>query len=671
MNRSLVRSSSRREQLSLAPSELWYGRSTPVPPVRALRVGSLAFELDGVDLSRVRWGSTELVDRIYMSVRDRNWDTVLPVVSDLSVARRHGGLEVTFTASNRAGDIDFGWHGSITATSDGKIDYAMEGVAHSDFEFCRIGFCILHSEASAAGRPYRAETPDGAVSGVLPWLIAPQEIVDGRELALIPPCSSLEVDLDGVTVRTAFEGSLFSAEDQRNWTDASFKTCCVAGPDYPYPAARGRTFAQRVRLTTTKAAPARPVRSARNRSLEVGAPSGGTWPGIGLGIPGGSAGIGRREASRLAGLGLDHLRVDLHLAAPAWARTLAAAAATAAAVGARLEIALFVDDAGRDRLAQLGVALTGLPIARLIVLPEWTPTGRTTPPGLVEVVRTALHPATAGVALIGGTDGDFAELNRDRPPMDGWDGVSYSVNPQVHAFDDRSLMETIPTQATTVETARSFAGTTPILVGPVTLRQRFNPSAIGEATIAQGELPSSVDVRQMSLFGAGWTLGSIASLAGAGAVSLTYFETVGWRGVMDAASGNPSDAAFPSRPGMVYPMYHVFADLVDRAALQPLSLRPTIDGVTGVAMSDGDRLRVLVANLTASRVPLALGPFGGRSARMRLLDDASAATALLEPGRFRLSSAEVAVRAGQVHCTLGPFAYAWLEGTAAPSVHSR
>jgi hypothetical protein len=638
-----------------------------VPPVRALRVGSLAFELDGVDLARVRWGSTELVNRIYMSVRDRNWDTVLPVISDMRVAHRDGILEVAFTARNLSGDIDLSWRGSITATPDGRIDYAMEGVARSDFEFCRIGFCVLHSEAAAAGRTYRAETPDGTVGGVLPRLIAPQEIVDGRELALIPPCSSLEVDLDAITVRTAFEGSLFSAEDQRNWTDASFKTCCIAGPDYPYPAARGRTFAQRVRLTIMGAGIGHTGRPSRTERMEVGRPSGLAWPAIGLGIPEGSAGLASREASRLAAVGLDHLRVDLHLATPAWASTLTTATATAAAVGTRLEIALFLDESGRDRLTEVGVALTGLQIARVIVLPEWTSSVRTTPPGLVEAVRAALHPVLARTAIAGGTDGDFAELNRDRPATDGWDGVSYSVNPQVHAFDDRSLSETLATQATTIETARSFAGSTPILVGPVTLRQRFNPSAIGEATVAPGELPTSVDPRQMSLFGAGWTLGSIASLVSAGAASVTYFETVGWRGVMEGVSESRSGAGFPSRPGMVYPIYHVFADLADRGALQPIAVRPGREGVTGLAMSNGDRLRVLVANLTAARVMVAIGPLGGRSARVRSLDGASAAMALMAPGRFRLTSDTVVVRAGQVRYPLDPFAYGWLEGSAAPS----
>jgi hypothetical protein len=645
---------------------LWYGRAEPLPVVRSLHSGFLDFELDGVDLARVRWGRTELVNRVYMSVRDRNWDTVLPTISDIRVAERTGSVQVTFDARNQAGDIDLEWHGTITATDDGRVAYDMQGRALTAFEYCRIGFCVLHSAAAAAGRAYRAQTPDGLISGILPSLIAPQEIVDGREVALIPPCSSVELELDDITVRTAFDGSLFSSEDQRNWTDASFKTACFDGIDYPFMARPGHAFEQRVTLAATGRAPARPSRATRRARLEIGGAMSSTWPAIGLGMATQRArDLVAAEASRLASLGLDHLRQDLHLGAPDWADVLARGVRSASAVGARLELALFLDLAATERLPRLAAALSGVPLARVIVLPEWTPAVRTTAPGQVDGVRSAIGAIIGGATIAGGTDGDFAELNRDRPPTAGWDGVSYSINPQVHAFDNGSLAETLATQASTVETTRSFAGSTPVIVSPVTLRQRFNPSAIGEPIVADGDLPLSVDPRQVSLFGAGWTLGSIASLAAAGVASLTYHETLGWRGVMESARAPGSGPIFPSRPGMVYPMFHVFADLADRAAGAPVAVSSGDHAaLAGLALSKGDRMRVLIANLTAARSNVVVGPFDGHSARLRLLDDTSAATALLAATRFRRRTDPVAVRDGQIRLALGPFAYLWLEGAA-------
>jgi len=90
-----------------------------------------------------------------------------------------------------------------------------------------------------------------------------------------------------------------------------------------------------------------------------------------------------------------------------------------------------------------------------------------------------------------------------------------------------------------VQTARTFAGALPIAVTTLTLRKR---PALDRA-VAQP------DARQASLLGAVWTLGTAASLARAGAKSLTYYEAVGPRGVLEA------DAVFP--------LYHVLADLCE------------------------------------------------------------------------------------------------------------
>jgi hypothetical protein len=70
------------------------------------------------------------------------------------------------------------------------------------------------------------------------------------------------------------------------------------------------------------------------------------------------------------------------------------------------------------------------------------------------------------------------------------------------------------------------------------LKPRFNAVATGpEPEPAPGELPKPVDARQMSLFGAAWTLGAIARLAQSEAARLTFYETTGWRGVMETGDG--------------------------------------------------------------------------------------------------------------------------------------
>jgi hypothetical protein len=182
-----------------------------------------------------------------------------------------------------------------------------------------------------------------------------------------------------------------------------------------------------------------------------------------------------------------------------------------------------------------------------------TPT-ETTSSELVALVRRRLGDlAPVG----GGTNMDFAELNRRRPDPAAGEIIAWSANAQVHAADDASVMETLRGQAATVATARSFSGDCRLAVGPITLRQRFNPAATGPALPPEpGGLPAHVDPRQATAFCAAWTAGSVAELAMAGADSLTYFELVGPAGVV------AGQTRFP-----VYDVFAALAELHDQALL--------------------------------------------------------------------------------------------------------
>src|SRR5262249_28725506 len=138
--------------------------------------------------------------------------------------------------------------------------------------------------------------------------------------------------------------------------------------------------------------------------------------------------------------------------------------------------------------------------------------------------------------------------------------------------------------ASAVETARVLGLGRPVEVGPITLKKRLNPYATGPTPEpGPGELPARVDPRQMSLFGAAWTLGAIKHLAEQGAARATFFETTGWLGVMELEDGTPLPERFPSRPGQVFPMFHVFVDVNEfrgGEVLRSWSNRPlTADGL--------------------------------------------------------------------------------------------
>jgi hypothetical protein len=254
----------------------------------------------------------------------------------------------------------------------------------------------------------------------------------------------------------------------------------------------------------------------------------------------------------------------------------------------------------------------------------------------IRLARRHLKGHDPGALIGSGTNAYFAELNRERPPVAELDLVSYSLNPQVHAFDNASLVEALETQAVTVASARQFTGTIPLAISPITLKPRFNPNAIGAVVVPSPvELPSQVDVRQMSLFGACWTIGSLSYVAASGVYSVTYYETTGWRGVMEIEVGSPLQDAFRSLPGSVFPLYHVLADVGEFSGGQFVPTRSSDPlQVNGLALAKDEKRCILLANMSGEAKQVTVSGLAGQ-VRVHHLDETNALEAIQEPERFR------------------------------------
>jgi len=649
---------------TLSEYQLWYGVDRQPAETRELRAGGVTALLDGIDLRYVRIGSLETVRRIYVAVRDQNWNTIPGQQRITRLEQGQDRFEVEFEVEHQAHDLDYAWHGRIVGSPDGQIRYEMDGVAKSDFRFNRIGLCILHPFRESAGQPYHARTPQGEVSGYLPELIGQQRFENGYYVPLFPACSSLTIDAaDGERVRFDFEGDLFEMEDQRNWTDASFKTYCTPlSLGFPRQARTGTRIAQSVTISVEGA----PVERRREEGdeevrLSPGQMTGHHLPAIGFGMASDGASLSTRELELLQRLRPDHLRVDIHLARE-YAAALERAIENCQALNCSMEVAVFVTEESAGELDRLASLLQGRArIVRFLIFQEGAQTAHpseTTAPGLVGLARRHLQQVAPKAAFVGGTDMYFCELNRTRPQVEAMDGVAYTIIPQAHAFDERSLAETLEAQAETVKSARAFAGGRPLIVSPITLKRRYNPHAtVAEAERAPDELPDAVDPRQMSLFGAAWTAGSIKYLAESDAASLTYYETVGWQGLMERETGSPLPELFPSVPEMAFPLYHVFADVAewrDGSILECRSNRPL--AVTALAVESEGTLHLLAVNLTGTQQRVVIGPLASRQAWVRSLDAGTAQKAMLEPESFRRDGEQVEIEGGELVLDMAPCA---------------
>ncbi|MCG9895185.1 MAG: hypothetical protein MH204_06895 [Fimbriimonadaceae bacterium] len=329
-------------------------------------------------LRRLTWRGEEQVRAIYAAVRDESWGTV-PGETEAVVREEDGAVVVEF--QTRHVSRRFSFHGRIRLHPGEGLTFEVEGTAQERFQTMRTGLCLLHP-AEQAGAALQVTHPDGGTERLgFPVEIAPhQPVLD---------IARLEVE-GGPTIQ--FEGEVFEMEDQRNWSDASFKTYCrPLGLPSPYEVAPDAPIRHKITVTTggTGAFRAPEFIGRVPRWLVRLAP--GQSPDD---LPEGSI--------PWRGLFYADFRE------PGW---------TAPAISR-------LDQAGTVIRDPEGLAPDGAWAARVT-------DGRTPGDWLIR-------------------DGNFTELNRNRPAQGEFAGLAYPVQPQVHAFQDLDILENalmIPVQA--------------------------------------------------------------------------------------------------------------------------------------------------------------------------------------------------------------------------------
>jgi hypothetical protein len=619
----------------------FYGTDEPLPRQIALTAGPLTmvFEPELAFLRYLRLGQTEVIRGIYAAVRDRNWGTIAPRVTGLKIELREASFLASFDVECKQAPIDFLWRGEISGDREGNVRFRFSGQARSTFLRNRLGFCVLHPVRECAGKPCTVTHTGGSrEEGKFPLWVSPHQPF--KDMAAIRH----EI-APGLFAESVFEGETFEMEDHRNWTDASYKTYCTP-LDRPFPVEvkQGTRVEQSVTIRLEGKRPAPPKGFLIRRggiTLEPLAGQVRALPRFGVGLAAADAPPEPRELRRLAALRPAHLRVDYKSGD---ASVIERAILESKALAAPLEIALHLSDKAEEELRELGGYLTKhrARAARFLVYHQ---AEKSTGPKWVKLARERLSGAAPGAQFGGGANAYFAELNRGRPDPAALDFLCFSVNPQVHAFDNASLVENLEAQADALNSARQFSGGKPILATPVTFKPRFNPNAT-----AAGADTDRFDPRQRSLFGAAWTTGSVKYIAQGGAQSVTYYETTGPGGLLES--------------GVVFPLYHILADGIEFAGGEVTFSRSSSPlEVDGFMLRRGNRVRAVAANMTPEAQAVRLTfPSSARRLRVRRLDEHSLRSATESPETWRLQPGDViSPAAGVVSLALGPFAVATID----------
>ncbi|RYC33668.1 hypothetical protein D3273_03580 [Lichenibacterium minor] len=603
----------------------WYGTAAPAPASRLLVAGALVAELVEGNLRAIRFGGTEVLRAVAYVVRDADWGTLAPAIADLRIEEREGEFTVRYTGHCvSTSGATLSYRVAIRGAEDGTLAFDAEAEARGGFETNRCGFCVLHPIRHLAGRPVTIEHGDGSIEETrMPDLIEPwQPFKDIRAI-------THEVRR-GLSATCRLEGDTFEMEDQRNWSDTSYKTYVrpLALP-WPYRLPDGAPQRQAVRLAIwgKPMAPATRPASTDAVVLTLGDVS-GAMPAIGLVVVPEEVEATVRAAGRLREVAPQSLLFALDPSVGQGPEALHGFARVQALVdaGSVLECVVPGREAPEDELAAIAalVRQAGLKLDAIAVSPavdrQSTPPGSAWPdcPPLPDVYAAARR-AFPGLRLGGGMFSTFTELNRKRPPVAMLDFVTHTTSPIVHAADDRSVMQTLEALPHITRSCRAIIGDKLYRIGPSTIGMRQNP--YGSRTMDNPDddrvCMARWDPRQRGLFAAAWLVG-YASQTGEGALdTLTVGALTGDFGLLD------EDVS-----GRVRPVFHVARGLAALAGQARVALGSSHEArVLGVASRDREgRVTLWGANLTDGTQALRIAAPAGSSWDRAVLD----ASALVE-----------------------------------------
>jgi hypothetical protein len=543
-----------------------------------LRAGVFSIRYQNGFLRHISYGDLEVVRMIYMALRDQNWTTYEPIIENEKVNQQHDSFTIHYDCYHElAGKRIFHWHVAITGSSDSVIAFEIQGEALADVLKNRAGICVLHPIHLTAGQPCELIHTNGdQIKKSFPVFISCEN-----------PFKNLKAfrwrcQYDWFTLR--FEGDAFETEDQRNWSDTSYKTFCTP-LDKPFPVQllAGDTVHQKVFFQAE--GDLLPIVASHDKAIEITAlEQKSRLPFIGIAASTETETLSEENIQALHDLKLNHYRIEVQPSQPSWENKFIMDCSHAGLLKLPLEIALHISDLTELTSFYETYLKVKPEVQRIILL---SVNQASTEQSLIDKLgtfRKLLTPLQIGA----GTDYNFRELNCNRFNADFLDFISYSIDPQEHAIDDLTIIENIQAQADTVRSAQQIYGESKAIhVSSLTLKRRFNPAA----TVSKDKILSNeqkADPRLQTPFAAAFTLGSIKSLSTAGAQSVTLYQTIGKQGVV-------------SESGDKYPVYHILKEILSAAKLIVVhteSSQPIV--CDSLLLSDGRSFRLILVNYSTS-----------------------------------------------------------------------
>lgn len=557
---------------------------TTTPPV-VWSHGRWRLELRDDELADISFDGRLAVRSIRGVARDRDWGTIPPEVTAVTTDAGRLVVEVSLVGS----DADLSARLVVEADGD-ALDVSWRCVVEAPFVRSRLGLVVLHPPTVAGDALTVTHSGGDSESSVYPLEISPHQ--PAFDIA------ALDSTHDGLETSLRFSGDVFEMEDQRNWTDASFKTYSTPlSLPLPVLVEAGSVVTQSIRIAC--AVVSEPAAAPAADRIDL-VPAGRPVPSVGVSASTGAT-VDGATVDAPAGIG-DFLLVELPAHTPVWRAVLDRAVVEAH--GLPLDVRIVAPTL--DTLDEVLDAIAPLDVLRIAA---FSADSHVSEPPLWTALVAGLAARGMSATPVGGTRSHFTELNRTLGRLPADIGAhAFSITPQMHATGREQIVESVAMQRLVAEQAVRMTRT-PVHIGPVTLRSRFNAvattrtadSLVVDLSAGYGAAvtPEATDARQHSPALLAWTVASAAALAVAGVESISWFEASGARGLRDGA------AEFPVATALTW--------LAEIAGAPLLETTDAAHGLWAIGATVDGASVALVANLRAEPATVELtAPAGGQ-----------------------------------------------------------
>ena len=525
------------------------------PDTTRVTHGGFTLDLAREAIRNIRYEGVQIIDLLYTAIRPSDWSTLKSdeYAADLKISGND--YEITITESFTSALVAT-TKVILSAGNTFSVEYELKGLA--EYSVNRWGICFCLDTADWMG----ASVISSGNSYSLLRDISPQRVVDGVVQGLFPESHEMQfIAADQRYLKVVSNGKVLEAEDQRNWTDNTYKIYSGSLKEpRPFTTSPGSSWKQNVNFEVgvPKQNNSDPTKILV-REIEA-------LPSIGLQFNSDPLLTPDDLEKALVLLEIDHLRVNAESLTPQ-------KIATTASNGLILETALLSSNQNEILKAEVVQLSERVPAgSRLLIQRE----GR-------EVVEADDLPKNESLnTFIPGTDAYLVDLHREK--FEFTNSVSYSITPTVHSADTETIFKTLSTQKESIEFAQKHLAPQ-VFVSPITFSARGNPETghSRDQRINFADRDSAMHIR--TIVGAAWTLGSIYAVASAGAFSGSWHELFGEHGIIYLQSGAIKFS----------PVFHAISALGAHHAHQ-ITIATSLDN-SWVAFENRETKTILVASL--------------------------------------------------------------------------